>query len=351
MLIKLTNLAQLAKFDSILDARTPAEYVLDHIPQAHNTPTLSDEERIIIGTTYKQVSAFEAKKHGAVLAARNIADHIEHRFMQKPKSWKPLVYCWRGGNRSGSMVTILRAIGWQALQLEGGYKAYRRLVVETLEQHPPTLNFQVIGGATGSGKSMLLDTLKQQGAQVLDLEQLARHRGSVLGRFADTEQPTQKWFDSQLAQQLISFNPAQPVFVEAESKKIGQISLPDSLMSALRQAPLCEVNVPLSERVNYLLHDYAEYCQHPNRLKQQLNYLRPIFGHARLEHWFALIDQQAFAELTAALLIEHYDPLYHKATHSQQRSSVNTLDIPALTPEQLSKAASLLIQASFPLGF
>ena len=348
MLFKLANLSQLDAFDSILDARTPDEYKLDHIPNAINTPTLNNEERILIGTTYKQVSAFEAKKRGGALAARNIAMHIEALFMDKPKNWKPLVYCWRGGNRSGSMVTILRAIGWQAQQLEGGHKAYRKLVVESLETLPAQYTFRVIGGATGSGKSALLNELAKQGAQVLDLETLAQHRGSVLGRFADTPQPTQKWFDSQLADTLRRFDTSKPVFVEAESKKIGQIALPESLMAAIRSAPLWEVQAPINSRVEYLLQDYAEYVEHPERLKQQLSYLLPLFGRETLNQWFNAIDAGNFADITQTLLLEHYDPLYQRALdrQTQTRQPHDSLVLTDLSITTLIEAAKKLILLS-----
>lgn len=348
MLFKLANLSQLDAFDSILDARTPAEYALDHIPNAINTPTLDDDERILIGTTYKQVSAFEAKKRGGAMAARNIAMHIEALFMDKPKNWKPLVYCWRGGNRSGSMVTILRAIGWQAQQLDGGHKAYRKLVVESLETLPAHYAFRVIGGATGSGKSALLTELGKQGAQVLDLETLAQHRGSVLGRFSNTAQPTQKWFDSQLADTLRRFDANKPVFVEAESKKIGQIALPESLMTAIRSAPLWEVQAPINSRVEYLLQDYAEYVEHPERLKQQLSYLLPLFGRETLNQWFNAIDAGHFADITQTLLLEHYDPLYQRALERQTltRQPHDSLVLTDLSIATLVETAKKLILLS-----
>ncbi len=345
MLFKLTNLAQLDTFEDILDARTPDEYGLDHIPNAMNTPTLNNEERIIVGTLYKQTSAFEAKKRGAAIAARNIATHIESLLMNKPRSWNPLVYCWRGGNRSGSMVTILRAIGWQAQQLEGGHKAYRKLVVDSLEILPKNYRFQVIGGTTGSGKSALLAELMHQGAQVLDLETLAQHRGSVLGRFANIAQPSQKWFDSQLANTLRQFNPEYTVFVEAESKKIGKIALPDSLMTRIRSAPICEVQTPIESRVEYLLQDYAEYVAYPERLKQQLSYLLPVLGHEQLNLWYQQIDSSAFDEVTRSLLITHYDPLYHRAFMQQKEthSVIQQITLNDLSQISLQTAAKQLI--------
>src|SRR3954470_10203260 len=167
-------------FDTVIDARTPAEYALDHIPGAVSAPVLSDAERAEVGTLYKQVSSFEAKKLGGALVAQNVARHVEQLFRGKDKAWRPLVYCWRGGKRSGAMAHILREIGWDAHTLEGGYRAYRRGVVEQLASCPEPFNFVVIQGPTGSGKSRLLAALARTSAQVLDLEALAAHRGSVL---------------------------------------------------------------------------------------------------------------------------------------------------------------------------
>ncbi len=349
MLFKAEKLTQLMTFDSIIDARTPDEYALDHIPNALNAPTLNNEERIIIGTMYKQASAFEAKKRGGAMAARNIAHHVETLFLDKPKNWKPLVYCWRGGNRSGSMVTILRAIGWQAKQLDGGHKAYRKLVVDTLAQQPQHFRFEVLSGSTGSGKSLLLKQLSELGAQVLDLEGLAQHRGSVLGRFSEQPQPTQKWFESQLAWQLAQFDPAKPIFVEAESKKVGQIFVPDGVMNALLQGRLWEIQTPFNLRVAHLLAEYQEYVQYPERLMKQLSYLSAVLGKQRLADYQSLIDQHQFDVLVSLLLSEHYDPLYTKA---QERHSASTLArnmifaLPSLDDATLQERARELISRS-----
>src|SRR5204862_3856228 len=151
--------AELAAFDAVLDARSPAEFAEDHLPLATNVPVLDDAERALVGTVYKQQSAFEAKRIGAPLVARNIARAIEERFAGKPRDWKPLVYCWRGGGRSGALVHVLRQVGWDARRLDGGYKAFRRQVVTDLEALPERFDFRVVCGATGSGKSRLLEAL------------------------------------------------------------------------------------------------------------------------------------------------------------------------------------------------
>src|SRR6185503_8955373 len=213
--------ASLENCDAIIDTRSPAEFSEDHIPGAMSCPVLDNEERARVGTIYKQVSPFDAKKIGAALVARNIARHVEDSFKEKPKAWKPLVYCWRGGKRSGAMAHVLREVGWEARTLEGGYKAYRRYVVDSLAALPARFTFRVIHGVTGSGKSRMLRALQAAGAQVLDLEGLAAHRGSVLGGLPERAQPSQKWFESLLLKELQSLSASRPVFVEGESKKIG----------------------------------------------------------------------------------------------------------------------------------
>src|SRR5574341_2585405 len=202
------------QFDTIIDVRSPAEYAEDHIPGAISAPVLDDAERAQVGTLYKQVSPFDAKKIGAALVAKNIAEHVGHQFRDKPKTWRPLVYCWRGGKRSGSMAHILKEIGWNAETLEGGYKAYRRWVVAQLQSVPTSLEFIVIHGPTGSGKSRFLAALRRAGAQALDLEDLAAHRGSVLGNLPDRPQPAQKMFESLLLKELQGLDPSRALYVE-----------------------------------------------------------------------------------------------------------------------------------------
>ncbi|MGH8750149.1 MAG: tRNA 2-selenouridine(34) synthase MnmH, partial [Burkholderiales bacterium] len=227
------NVAQLREFDELIDARSPSEFNLDHIPGAINCPVLDDAERARVGTIYKQVSSFEAKKTGAALIARNIARHIETCFIKKEKNWRPLIYCWRGGKRSAALAHTLKQIGWNAARLEGGYKSYRARVMVDLQELPRRFDFRVICGPTGSGKSRLLQALARTGAQVLDLEQLAAHRGSVLGALPDEPQPAQKMFESLVWQQLQGFQTGQPVYVEAESKKIGNARIPDVLLQVM----------------------------------------------------------------------------------------------------------------------
>lgn len=309
------TLAQLAQFDDIIDVRSPSEFLDDHIPGAVNFPVLNDEERARVGTIYKQTSAFDAKKIGAALVARNIADHVEQHFSGKPKNWRPLVYCWRGGSRSGAMTHILNQIGWRAQQLKGGYKAYRTMVLATLQTLPCNFKYRVVCGPTGSGKSRLLAALDELGAQVLDLEGLAAHRGSILGNLPDADQPSQKLFESRLWKALQKFDPDRPVYVEAESKKIGNIRAPDALLEEMWQRGQCiRVEMAQEQRVSLLKEEYVHFLEDPAALCQKLEHLTGLHGKAVIQKWQALSTGRAWDELVGELLVKHYDPAYNKST-------------------------------------
>jgi len=306
--------AQLDAFDEVIDVRSPAEFALDHIPGAVNCPVLDDAERARVGTIYTQVSPFDAKKLGAALVSKNIARHIEERFRERERGWRPLVYCWRGGKRSAAMAHVLREVGWEAATLAGGYRAYRREVVARLDALPSRFRFRVVCGATGSGKSRLLAALAAQGAQVLDLERLASHRGSLLGELPGEPQPSQKLFDSRVWSALRRFDPERPVFVEAESKKIGQLQAPAKLLECMREGECLRLEVPLAERVRFLIGEYGHFLAEPGPLEEKLRCLTPRHGRAIVERWIAQIGAQAWTGLVGDLLVTHYDPSYLRAS-------------------------------------
>ena len=304
-----TILPQLDDFDTIIDARSPSEFALDHLPGAINCPVLDDAQRVRIGTMYKQIGAFEAKKLGAALIAKNIGHYIETLWQDQPREWKPLVYCWRGGNRSGAMAHIMARIGWPVTQLDGGYKAFRAHVSAALAL-PPAAVFKVICGTTGSGKSRLLETLDSIGAQVLDLEQLAAHRGSVLGDLPARPQPSQKAFETALWQLLRKLDPARPVFIESESKKVGQLRVPDALMEAMRASDCIALTLARPNRVRLLMEDYLHFTQDPATLNTQLDCLVLLHGREKINRWHALANEGQMAQLVDELLLDHYDPAY-----------------------------------------
>ncbi|WP_370262870.1 tRNA 2-selenouridine(34) synthase MnmH [Limnobacter sp.] len=311
----IVTLDSLAEFSDIIDVRSPAEFEEDHIPGAINCPVLSNEERITVGTLYKQVSPFEAKKVGAALVAKNIAHHLQSRFQQHGKGWKPLVYCWRGGSRSGAMTHILRQVGWPASQLQGGYKVFRTHVLGQLAELPKLFHYHVLCGETGSAKSRVLEAMARMGAQVLDLEGMACHKGSVLGVLPNVPQPSQKWFETQVWHTLRNMDPARPVWVEAESKKIGSLRVPEALFDTMtHRGSVVRLDVPVQARVEFLLRDYDYFLKDPSRLQIQLNYLRSLHGQAVIDRWHAMAQHGAWAELVEALLTQHYDPAYRKST-------------------------------------
>jgi len=320
------------RFDVLIDARSPSEFALDHIPGAINCPVLDDEERRIVGTIYKQQGAFEARRVGAAMVAANLARHIAQQFSDKPHHWKPLIYCWRGGLRSGSMTTWLRLVGWDAQQLTGGYKRWRQHVIATLEELCPQLPFHVICGATGSAKTRLLHALAKEGAQVLDLEGLARHKGSLLGALPGQPQPSQKGFETALAAAIEGFDLSRPVYVEAESRKIGRIALPTPLIARLRASPCTEVVATPAARLAFLLDDYAYLGDDGEALAQVLENLHELHSRETLTRWQAWAREGQLPPLFDELMRLHYDPSYARSQaahlfHWDTRRAVHTADL------------------------
>ncbi|MCC4114644.1 tRNA 2-selenouridine(34) synthase MnmH [Aromatoleum toluclasticum] len=343
----IATVAQLDTFDEFIDARSPAEFEEDHIPGAISCPVLDNEQRAIVGTIYKQQSAFDARRIGAAMVAENIARHLRERFQDKPKDWRPLVYCWRGGQRSGSFVTWLRLIGWDACQLEGGYKNWRRMVVTELETLPQRFDLRVLCGATGSGKTRVLEQLAALGAQVLDLEDLAAHKGSVLGALPDRPQPTQKSFETRLYEKLHGFDPAHPVFVEAESRKIGRIHLPEGLIAHMRASPCVAIEATRDARIEFLVRDYDYLGDDVPDLQNRINFLRGLQSNEIIDRWKDLARQQDLHTLYGEFIDLHYDPLYHR---SQNRNFARFPEAPSfacndLTPAGIRELAERILAA------
>lgn len=304
---------QLSTFDCIIDVRSPAEFELDHIPGALNCPVLDNDERILIGTLYKQESPFTAKKRGAALVAKNIAIHLESHFIDMPREWRPLIYCWRGGERSGAFTHILQRIGWKAMQLDGGYQGFRRQVVAELDAAVNQFSFRVICGMTGSGKTRVLHELMKQGEQVLDLEGLANHRGSVLGGDPLEPQPTQKAFETRLWNALRSMDPARIIYVESESKKVGGVHVPDALMERIRDGECLEIRASNATRVAWLMREYQHFLTDTPELESKLQMLNARYGKETIAAWCDQARKGQFTELVDDLLIKHYDPSYQSS--------------------------------------
>ena len=342
MAVKLTSLADIAAlgFDDILDARSPSEYAEDRIPGSISLPVLNDEERATVGTIYVQEDPFKARKIGAALVARNAAKHIEGPLSEMDGGWKPLVYCWRGGQRSNSFASILSQIGWRADVIEGGYRAYRRLVVDLLHREPLPHRLMLIDGGTGTAKTRLLHHIAAAGGQVLDLEGLASHRGSLFG-MVGAAQPSQKAFESGIAMALTALDPDRITFVEAESSKVGDLLVPPSVWKAMLTSPYVEVAAPLAARSAHLVESYPDIVEDKARLADTLERLTRYHGHEVVDGWKALAQEGDWTQLAADLVRQHYDPKYKRIRRDAEPERV--LDLPDLSDTTLARCAETLI--------
>ena len=343
--------ADLAGFDAIIDARSPAEFAEDHLPGAINWPVLDDEQRRIVGTLYVQTSALEARKLGAALVARNVADHLDRWIADKPRDWQPLVYCWRGGQRSGSLAWFLDQIGFRTAKLAGGCKGFRAVVLQDLAAWPARFDFRVLAGRTGSGKTRLLQALAAQGAQVLDLEGLACHRGSILGNLPGQPQPSQKQFDNRLWQALRGFDAERPVFVEGESRKIGALRVPEALVLRWREHGQCiHVELDDAQRVQLLLQEYGHFAADADGFCRLLDGLIELRGRETVKSWQTQARSGQWAEVFAALMRQHYDPLYERSfRHGYPRLEQATpLRLADRGPQAMREAARRLMTMTEP---
>ncbi|MBR8839767.1 MAG: tRNA 2-selenouridine(34) synthase MnmH [Stigonema ocellatum SAG 48.90 = DSM 106950] len=340
-------------YSEIIDVRSPGEFAEDHILGAINLPVLNDAERAEVGTIYKQVSPFTARKIGAALVSKNISLHLSQHFAAKEKNYHPLLYCWRGGQRSNSLALVLTQIGWRVTLLEGGYKTYRAYVRDQIEHLPQKFTYQIFCGLTGSGKTHILRQMCQRGAQVLDLEALANHRGSLLGQEWEdnpSPQPSQKYFESLLVQKFQSFNPHQPVWVESESLKVGQIYLPQSLWRKMKQASCVEIQLPITARVQFLLEEYPHLVNHPHILKAKLENLKSHCGWEKLSLWYQLIDTGKWELFVQDMLQFHYDPSYQKSIKRDFAKVERVLSIPDLSERSIALFLDSLLPNCVTVG-
>ncbi|CUH68444.1 tRNA 2-selenouridine synthase [Thalassovita gelatinovora] len=337
---KLTRLSDLFSlpYDEIIDVRAPSEFAEDHVPGAISLPVLSDAERAEVGTIYVQQDPFLARKLGAALVAQNAAKHLQGPLFDRTGGWRPLVYCWRGGQRSGSFASILDQIGWRVGLIEGGYKTYRRLVVQALYEDPVPHRLILIDGGTGTGKTRLLDQLQQDGAQVLDLEAMAEHRGSLLGGYAGG-QPSQKDFESRVAMALLRLDPERPVFVEAESNKIGRLIIPPTLWQKMLQADHLLITAPLEARARFLTEAYRDVIDDTDVLCETLSYLVRFHGAEVVEHWQQLARAGSHRQLARELVEQHYDPSYRRSSR-RARAPLAEIALTGLEAADLQMAAT-----------
>ncbi|WP_226782675.1 tRNA 2-selenouridine(34) synthase MnmH [Oceaniglobus trochenteri] len=337
-------------YDTVIDVRAPAEFAEDHMPGAISLPVLDDAERARVGTIYKQDNPFSARKIGAALVARNAARHIEGPLAHHDGGWRPLVYCWRGGQRSNSFASILAQIGWRVDVIDGGYRSFRRAVNALLYETPMPVQVVLLDGNTGTAKTELLHMVAARGGQILDLEGLANHRGSVFGAMG--QQPAQKAFETALAERINALDPTRPVLIEAESSKVGARVVPPSLWAAMRAAPRITIEAPVDQRARYLVAAYGDVIADATRLNGVLAALRPHQGAARIEHWQALAGSGAYLDLAEELILHHYDPRYGRqrgAAGLRGTVTPGTLDREGLN-RAADRIAALLMQEPVSAG-
>ena len=330
-------------FDTIIDVRSPLEYEEDHIIGSINCPVLDDQERIIVGTIYKRESTFKAKIIGSSLTARNIAKHIEEKFINQQGSWQPLVYCWRGGQRSKAFSIILSEVGWRTCQLEGGYKKYRNEVINFLNRIGSKLKIILISGKTGSAKTKILQNIKLQGGQILDLENLANHKGSLLGKIPGLKQPSQKLFESKLYHQIKQLDLRKNVYIEAESSKIGNIHIPKTIWAKMIVSPRIEIEADLELRSSFLLKDYRYMCENPELIKPIIYGLKNRLSKKLINDWLELITKKLWLDLTKSFLENHYDPSYSSNTIKNDRKVIKKIQAKSFSKQEISEITKLIL--------
>ena len=335
------------RFDTIIDVRAPSEFANDHIIGAINCPVLNNNERDEVGYLYKNVSGFKARVIGSSMTARNIASHIENNFSQFDGGWRPLVYCWRGGQRSRSMSIVLREVGWRVAVLEGGHKRYRKDVIKMLPETVKKLKVVLVSGQTGSGKTQLLSEISSLGGQVLDLENIANHRGSLLGGFPENSQPSQKFFESLLLNQLTKYNEKEIVFIESESSKIGQLHIPSGLWNAMASASYVELNAPAKARAQFLVSDYADLKKDKSRFKTFFSRASLRVGSKKIKQWLSLLEEEKWSDLALSLIDDYYDPAYIlNRSQKRNRHRLACFDYEEITKKSLKNLAQKLLKAS-----
>jgi tRNA 2-selenouridine synthase len=336
---------QFSDYDLVIDARSEREYAEDHIPGAINLPVVNNDEYAEVGTLHR-TDKMQAYLIGVAYSLKNISRYLNTVIGSFPRRSRILVYCFRGGKRSRLWFDALDTIGYQVERLPGGWKEYRRWVNQKLKTRPLEFSYRILSGPTGCGKTRLLEQLAAAGAQVLDLEALAAHRGSVIGAIPGKPQPTQKYFDSLLLRQLGIFTTDRPVWVEAESKKIGNVQLPTALLERMQtDGLLIRVNAPIKQRVLLWREDYAHFEADPDTLVGKLAYLRSLVGGKEFELWQELATSRRIPDLFERLMIYHYDPSYERSTRRTYPTLTNAprIDLTDLTPSSLRQVAQSLI--------
>jgi tRNA 2-selenouridine synthase len=321
-MIKNTGVNNFLQLDSsipVVDVRTPAEFAQGHICGAHNIPLFSNEDRVQVGTTYKQVGREAAILLGFDLTGAKWSGFIKQALAIAPDK-KIAVHCWRGGMRSGAMAWCLDLYGFEVYLLTGGYKHYRRRVLDTFAEK---FNIRTLGGLTGSGKTRVLYQLKALGEQMIDLEGLAQHQGSAFGSMNMMEQPTQEQFENNLANELRLLDHGRTVWIEDESITIGKRSIPNALFRQMRNAPITVLKISTEARVGSLVAEYGVLDK--DFLKECTQKIWKRLGPEQTKNAITAIDEDRMVDFIRIVLV-YYDKTYRNGLTKRDQAKIVEID-------------------------
>lgn len=348
---------ELAKSHLVIDVRSPAEYKHAHIPGAYSLPLFTDEERKIVGTTYKQESREKAIKIGLDFFGpkmKKLVEEVESLVnSQKPEvsdsglathdSRLVFLYCWRGGMRSAGVAWLMDLYGFKVYTLAGGYKKFRNYVLDTFKL---PFNFKILGGYTGSGKTELLKTLQQKGEKFIDLEGIANHKGSAFGNIGMPAQPGQEMFENLLGSELRQkideesnssyANEHSSIWLEDESQRIGLVNIPNDIWNTMRLSPLYFINIPFEERLEHVVQEYGQLDK--QKIIDAIGRIKEKLGGLSAKNAIQLLKEGNISE-SFRILLKYYDKFYLKALHNREKANslLYSINCNSITPENTSQ--------------